>query len=70
MRYFLLKDSLCPAGDIYRVHEDQRVDMEAGSTWMAAFNLAAEIHGTTPFEQLQDYARKYGSLEEIYDFEG
>lgn len=71
MRYFLLKDSMYPAGDVYRVHDDERVDMEIGPEWLPAFTTSAATFGTTALAQLEDYARKYGSLEEIdYQPEG
>lgn len=67
MKYYTLFDQLSPEGDLYKVDETTGqawlVD-SAGREPIAAFVTAAAFHGTTQFAQLEDYARKYGRLEE------
>lgn len=67
MKYYRLFDSMSPEGDLYMVDE------KTGETWMldaqgknplVAFSTSAWVFETTQFAQLQDYASKYGRLEE------
>lgn len=68
MRYFVLYDNLAPEGDLYEVDENTQeawcVDPQ-GQGRIPAFIASSHYKGTTPYEELLDYAGKYGSIKEV-----
>ena len=68
MKHYKLFDLVSPEGEYYEVDE------ETGEAWcvnaelkghVPAFPKSSAAKGTTPFEELVDYASKYGTLEEL-----
>lgn len=68
MRYFKLYDFLSPSGENYIVDENLGITWCVNWRWedpVEAFVESAKQHKTTQFFQLQDYASKWGKLEEV-----